>query len=521
MFEEEQKAMPLQEYWRVVCARRWWILLTIFVSWAIASAASWAIPAVYRSETLILLEQQKVPEQYVATNVAVDLQERLQSMTQQIMSRTRLQRIIEQFGLYPKDRGRLSADELVDRMRNDIKIDLVQSKDKKEELTAFRIHYSAPSARTAQQVTSQLASLFIDENLQAQQQLSESTTAFLANEMEKARNELAAQEAKVREFKAQYLGQLPSQLESNVQFLSGLQSQQQALTQTLNRSQQQKLYLESLMAQYESFGDSEEALPTIDREIARLKTELAASQARYTPDHPDIARLKGQLERTERLRDQIGAAAPAENKRAARKSALARGSGNVAPAIQVESQLKANAREIEDTQADLRRVGGMIAQYQQRLNLTPMREQQLATLTRDYERSKENYDSLIKKQMQSQLATNLEKRQQGQQFRLLDPPSVPTKPFSPNRMLFSLAGLAVGMVLALGLIAGMEILSKRIWSERDLEGLANARVLVGVPHLDVLGERRRRISRLVLEWSSATVMLVIVVVGNLFTFYKG
>ena len=168
---EEGPARSLEEYWAIVRRRRWWIFLPLFVCWVLVWAVSWFLPATYRSEALILVEQQKVPEQYVVPNVTVSLQDRLQSMTQQILSRTRLQATIDRFGLYPQRRAPsalLDSDDRVEQMRQDIKIDLVESPEHPGELTAFKIDYSARSRELAQQVNSELTSLFIDENLKSQ-----------------------------------------------------------------------------------------------------------------------------------------------------------------------------------------------------------------------------------------------------------------------------------------------------------------------------------------------------------------
>ena len=237
--------------WRVLCRRRWWLALPAFLIFALVWTVAWMLPAVYRSETLILVEQQKVPEQYVVSNVAADLQERLQSMTQQIVSRTRLLHIVDQLNLYPKQRGHLSTDELVEMMRKDIQIELVQSPSKRE-LTAFKIAYLAANPTVAQQVTNQLSSLFIEENLKVRQQQAENTTDFLDSQLNDARQGLSAQEQRVKDFKIQHLGELPTQVESNVQILSGLQMRVQQETEALAHAKQQSVYLESLLSQYRS-----------------------------------------------------------------------------------------------------------------------------------------------------------------------------------------------------------------------------------------------------------------------------
>jgi uncharacterized protein involved in exopolysaccharide biosynthesis len=261
MIEEPQDyALPsLKDYWAIVRRRRWWIVLPIFLCWAVVWTGGWLWPASYQSDGMILVQQQQVPEQYVAPNVTLDLEDRVQSMTQQILSRTRLQATIDRFHLYRPSHGLSSLFQTADpveQMRKDIKIELVQSDNKagshRGELTAFKIHYSAPSPELAQQVNSELTSLFIDENLKTQQQLSESTTAFLDTQLAQARAKLEEQEATVRAFKAKHMGDLPSQLESNVQILSGLQGQLETTERALDGAKQQKLYLESLQQQYQS-----------------------------------------------------------------------------------------------------------------------------------------------------------------------------------------------------------------------------------------------------------------------------
>src|SRR6202030_4813295 len=254
----------------------WFILIPAFTCWVIAWAGSWMLQSTCQSDALILVEQQKVPEQYVVPNVSVNLQDRLQSMTQQFLSRPRLQATVNRFHLYETRRQGLFArsEDPIEQMRKDITIELVEAPGHPGQLTAFKIRYSAPVPQLAQQVNSELTSLFIDENLKSQQQLSESTTAFLENQLSTARTELEAQEAKVRAFKATHFGDLPSELQSNVQILTGLQAQLDGYQRALDGAKQQKLYLESLLQQYQSVeanlgtGDSSAPSPqTLDKEL--------------------------------------------------------------------------------------------------------------------------------------------------------------------------------------------------------------------------------------------------------------
>jgi len=539
MFDETEDKLSrpqgLGYYWVLLLRRRWWLILPVFVVGTAAWLASWFLPAYYRSETLILVEQQKVPEQYVVSNVATDIQDRLQSMTQQILSRTRLLRIIDELHLYVDQRARLSPDEIVDKMRQDILIDLVQAPGRRQDLTAFKISYSSRDARLSQQVTNQLTSLFIDENLKARQQQSESTTSFLENQLGDARKALAEQEQRVREFKSRYLGELPVQMQSSVQILSGLQARLQGELDALNQSKQQNLYLESLVSQYRSMregmqkGTTSKDLPEVlDQELARLKTQLADVQAHYTERHPDYRKLKEQIAKIERMKEQLAAASnttPVPGDAADKDSDLHPTDlaelREMGPMVELESQLKANKLEMNNRQKQIEKLGDEIQQYQDRINETPVREQQLADLTRDYEQSRANYDSLLAKRNQSELATNLEKRQQGEQFRIIDPPSLPTKPYQPNRLLFSVFGLLGGAFVAAAGTAVVELLDDRVRDEKELAELVSAQVLTEIPPVSTALETIRGRRRLRLEWLGAVLMVVLVTAEFVVTYYHG
>src|SRR5581483_3026032 len=313
-FEDKSRDKPdLREYWRLARRRCWYFFLPLFGAWLVMFSAGWLLPSVYRSGTLILVEQPTVPQQYVVSNITGDLQNRLDSISQQILSRTRLLHIIEMLNLYKKDRGRLTPDDLVERMRKDIDIELVRSPGK-DELTAFNISFSASDPHTAQAVTSELTTLFISENLEVRQRQSANTTQFLGSQLEEARRRLAEQEKRVREYKDKYLGELPTQLESNIQILSGFQNQLTAEQDALGRAKQQNTYLESLLAQYRSVETSVRSadaapmgLPAIDQELERLHAQMADLSSHYTEKHPDIRKLKEQIAKTERMKQQIAA----------------------------------------------------------------------------------------------------------------------------------------------------------------------------------------------------------------------
>ncbi len=540
MFEEVQdpKAHSLDDYWAIVCRRRWWILLPLSVCWAVVWGVSWLLPATYQSDALILVEQQKVPEQYVVPNVSVSLQERLQSMTQQILSRTRLQATVDLFHLYARDGGfmsKMQSADPVDQMRKDIQIELVSAPGRPGELTAFKIRYTARSPELAQQVNTQLTTLFIDENLKSQQQLSENTTAFLDGRVADARTKLAEQEAKVRAFKATHLGSLPNQLASNVQIMSGLQNQLQATQHAVESAEQQKLYQQSLLQQYQSVqdslvsGDSTVTPPeALENELKGLRVQLADAQSKYTDSYPDVVALKDKIAKTEQLKKQIEDEIAAKQQEAADTAADAPESrpasmrnGALTPMMQIQSQLKVNQMEIESLHQQERKIQSELSEYQARLNGTPQTEQELADISRGYEESQVNYNSLLQKQNQSQLATSLEQRQQGQQFRIIDPPSMPYKPSAPNRVLVSFGGLILGLAVGAILTAILELTDARVRREQDLQGLVPARVLVGIPRLSTPEEDHRLVRRLWLDRAALAAVLVFIALGNAYSLYKG
>jgi polysaccharide biosynthesis transport protein len=534
---EDQVSLGLDDYWAILRRRRWWILLPLFLCWAAAWGGSQLLPATYQSEALILVEQQKVPEQYVVPNVTVSLQDRLQSMTQQILSRTRLQATIDRFHLYSAHHGLsrfMQPGDPVEQMRRDIQIELVSSPARPGELTAFKIRYSAGSPDLAQQVNSELTSLFIEENLKSQQQLSESTTTFLDSQLAVARAKLEEQEAKVRAFKARHFGNLPSQLGSNVEILSGLQSQLQSTQRADDVAKQQRLYLESLLEQYQSVraglggGDPTMTSPQgLAKELVDLRIRLADARSLYTDNHPDVISLKNKIAKVEKLKKEMEEELAAGNQKTKTENTIDPNTaeqverGSPTSVMQIQSQLKANELEIENDEQHEKDFQSQISAYQARLNMTPETEQELTDISRGYEESKSNYNSLLEKEMQSQLATSLEQRQQGEQFHIIDPPRLPDKPSSPNHFLFSLGGLAAGIVLGLALTAALELTDVRVRQEKDLEGLVPARLLVSIPRFSTPLDEHLRVMATCIELGAAVAMVILIVAGNLYAFYKG
>lgn len=529
----EELNKTLDEYLRLVVRRRWWLLLPMWVVALGTLVVALLLPGIYRSEAVLLVDAPVVPQHYVVPNVTSDLRSRLQTITQQILSRTRLLQIIEEFRLYAKEKESLVPEELVQRMRKSIEIQLVQNDPRRNDLNAFRISFSAENPQVAQQVNNRLTSLFIEENLKVREQQSRGTTMFLQAELDIAREELQKQEARLREFRTRYLGELPEQLGSNLQILSGLHMRYQNVTAALNRAREHRVYLESLFNQYRDLAEEGGPIPgssaplaqtVAKNNVASLRNTRAQLLARYTEKHPDVLKVEEEIVQAEALLAELTQQqkdAESENPEETEETSVSSRSPQMGKLPELQSQLRANQTEIDNLIAEEKRLEEAIQQSERRLNLTPLREQQLADIVRDYNLSKNHYENLLRKKMDSELATNLEKRQQGEQFRLVDPPSLPQKPFRPNRQRINLLGIALGFGLSVGLAFLVEVRDRSLHTEKELTRLFSAPVVVGVPEFFTPTEERQRRWRRLGEWVAGSLLLLTVLAGEVFLYWRG
>jgi polysaccharide biosynthesis transport protein len=525
--ERNSEGPDLQRYLGIVRRRHVQFLIPLFLGWLVVWGVSWIMPARYKSATLILVEQPTMPKNYVEPNVSEDLQERLASIQQQILSRTRLLLIIDKLHLYSDSHSEKSPDEKVELMRKDIEIELVRTSEAAP-ITAFKIYYSAHDPHVAQQVTSELTDLFINENLKVRQQESQDTTTFIQSQLENARATLAEQEAKVREFEGAHVGELPSQQASNLQILGGLQSQLQNEQDTLNTAKQQRVYLQTLIEQYRSLhGSSRTAdgsptgLAAIDQQLDGLRAKLADLSTHYTDQYPAVENLKGQIAKTERMRDDLLAKSkgPADGGKQVADPAAGETSQGPMP-LQLQSQLQANQAEIANREQAIAELKAKVNGYQSRLNDAPTREQQLADLTRGYDQSKANYDDLLKKKNQSEMATSMEQMQQGERFTMLDPPSLPSKPDFPNRLKFCGIGLGVGFALGLILVGSLEAMDDRMHSENEIKLLLPVAIISEIPEIVNPSDEGLSKKRMVLGWALTAIVGVTILAGSAFSYLR-
>ena len=526
--EEKPVGFDLQHYLGIIQRRHLHFLIPLFFGWIVVWGASWVLPPRYQSSTLILVEQPTMPKDYVTPNINDDLQERLQSITQQILSRTRLLRIIDQFNLY-SPHGRRSPDDQVASMRKDIDIETVR--DTRNQITSFNISYTSGDPHVAQQVTSELTNLFINENLEVRQHQSEDTTKFLENQLETARTSLADQEEKIRQFKAQHVGELPDQVASNLQILGGLQTQLQTEEDALNAARQQHVYLQTLVDQYKAMQGTAKAadgtvmgLPAIDQELDKLKAQLADLSSHYTDRHPDVRKLKEQIAKTEKMRDQFIASLkkPANDSPDPNNPAGSAADPNqTAMLLQMQSQLQSNQVEIANRERAIAALKVKVESYQGRLNQEPIREQQLADLTRGYEQSKANHDALLKKKNDSAMATSMELLQQGERFRIVDPPSFPLRPEFPNRLKFCGIGLAIGLALGFAIAGGFEMADDRMHTEKEIKEMLPVDVIAEIPAIVNASDERQARRQLWIGWATATLVFGSILIGTALSYVRG
>ena len=520
----------LSKLLQVAKRRRWWVLIPASVVALGACVTSLLLPQRFESEATILVERQQVPERYVTANSTIDVREVLLSMTDAILSRTQLLQIIDEFGLYPQERQRLAPEQLVELMRSDIEIEPYQRNSQSPDLNAFKISFTGRDPHTAQAVTTKLTRLFIEKSDKSREEQATGTTSFLSDELAAAAVDLKQQESRVREFKMQALGELPEQQQGNLAILAGLHAQLQNTMATLSRAREQQVYLQSLLSQYESLSPAAVTVPetgtassqdALRAELTRLRNERADLVARYTPEYPDVVKIDGQIKDLQALlaasmkAPKPGTAGPDKGTPQAPPT-----EGNATTA-QLKSQLEANRLEIENALNDEKQMEARIADYQRRLNLTPVREEQLAELLRGYDQSKQHYDDLLNKKTQSELATSLERRQEGQRFNIIDPPSLPMKPASPNHLKISLAGLLAGIAVGAALAFLVESKDHSLRNEQDLRWTFSFPLMLGVPILLSKAEKRRRSRMAVLEWLAATALFLVVCATEFYVYRRG
>jgi polysaccharide chain length determinant protein (PEP-CTERM system associated) len=499
-----RKVTP-DEIGRLLVRRGWLIALLLAAGLSTAPFLARLMPELYRSETLIMVIPQRVPDQYVKSTVTATIEDRLPSISNQILSRSRLERTITDFNLYSEARTQGIMEDIVQQMRKDITVQL-------EGQDSFRVTYVSTDPRTAQQVTARLASLYIEENLRDRENLAEETNLFLDSQLNEAKDRLVEYEKKLEEYRRRYAGQLPSQLESNLQAIQNAQLQLRSVSESINRGRERRLLIERQIVDTETLPLAviQPAVPaaqdeplTTARQLEAVRTQLDVLRLRYTPDHPTVRSLERTVRELEaKLQEEsqrpktAEAPSPAELARQKRLSDL-------------KAELEIIDHQLASSEAEENKLKQLTAAYQAKVEVLPTRESELVELTRDYATLQAAYTGLLTKREESKVAANLERRQIGEQFRILDPASLPERPYNQSQRLGTMAsgavaGLAIGVLLALFL----EYRDSTFRREEDVVRVLTLPVLGVVPAFRSSREKRaRRWRTLALNFGAAVALV--------------
>ena len=493
------------DYVLAASRRRFWYIVIPFFILSMGTLLYGIIaPRAYQAQTLILVEPQRVPERYVSPTVTGDMSERLRTITEQIKSRTRLEQIILQYDLYGKLRADRTMTDAVEAFRADIEIGVKVYQGN----AAFQVSFKGGNPEKVRDVTNTIADLFIADNLKLREEQASGTTQFLERELARVKDVLRQKEEQVRNFKEKHIGFLPEQLENNYRILAQLQQNLDTTNASIQSIENRRVVLQDQLVRLNTLpasggtgaGANERTLT-----LADLRQELRRLQARYSDQHPDVIRLKALIAKQER-----------ENKLNTSDS-VSTGSGDLAtpPGAQNLTRLEqqdrpSELRLVENEILSLRREKAKlepeIQEYRRRIESTPRVEQMFVDLRRDYQQASENYQSLLQKKMQAELAENLERTQKGEQFRILDRAQAPEKPFKPDLVKVMLAGFVMALAVGLGCAFLREYLDPSFWSGKEFERALEIPVLASIPKIRTKRDIRSGRTRLVAAVCALLVM---------------
>lgn len=512
----EPKPLNIHDYIEIALRRKWYILIPLIVCVLGSFGVYKYLPKVYRATTLILVQPQRVPEAYVRPTVTETVASQLNTISQEILSRTRLEKVILEFNLYPEIRGKVPMEGMVEMMRKAIEVKVQGNPRSDRDQNSFSISHEGRVPQTVMMVTNKLASLFIEENLKVREFRAEGTSTFITKELGAVEEQLKKKEADLRLFRERNMGQLPQQLDANLRILERLQQQIKTTSENIRAAEDRNIVIQNqieMLKKREPVQTSREVRrdpvsglesPTVERvpedplvvQLNLLKRDLNNAQSRYKETHPDVIDLKKKIANLEPKVKEILEKQEAEREtrardfRARREGVIVENLPPPAPdpetqrlLTQYTEQYNATALEAKRLREEEKGLKDQINLYQRRIEDTPKREQELTLLTRDYDLMKTNYQSLLDKKIQAQMAENLERKQQGEQFKILDPARVPVTPIRPDRNRILLIGVAIGLALGVGLTWFKESLNQSFKTVSEVENELGLPVLATIPNL--------------------------------------
>jgi polysaccharide chain length determinant protein (PEP-CTERM system associated) len=479
------RELKLDDYLQILKRGKWLLIVPSLLAPLAAYLVSFAFPPRYTSQALLLVLEQQVPTGLVKPVVSQELVERITTLQGRIESRDKLQPLVERYHL--QNRGAGSIESAINDIRQNIDITPVETEfitpanAHNQQAPGFYITYTDQDPRIAQQLCSELTSAFISEDLRMRSQMAQAATQFLASQLQEARHSQEEKSVELATFKAKYFGQLPNQQDENVKILMTLNTQLEAATQNLERAQQEKSYAQSLLADQIATWKASQASTSpavLQQQLASLQAQLIALQSSYTAEYPEVIKVKADIaEVTEKLKEANAAATQAS-------------AGEDTPSALEPAEiqkLRAQVRQFEQMMQQYagqqRQLEQEIKSYQQRLQVSPAVQEQYDRISRDYDAAQKFYNDLLEKEKESRMGADVELQQQGEQFRLSDPATLPDTPSFPKRWMIAGGGLGAGFALAFGLMLWFEFRDTTIRSEDDVTACLDLPTLVVLPWL--------------------------------------
>lgn len=494
----------------LIARKRWLVLIPFAMGVAAVPLLARYAPERYRSEALLLVIPQQVPKDYVTPTMSQSIEERLPAITDQILSRSRLEQIIQQLDLYAAERSSQVMEDVVQKMRLDVRTSAAG-----KDVNSFRISYVSDNAEKARQVTERLASLYIEQNVRDRENQADSTSQFLTTQLEQAKQRLIEQEKKLEAYRKSHAGQLPSQLQGNLQSLQTASLQLQSLNESTNRAQERRLLIERQIADAKVVplptpANMQDAPPpgtAQQLEIARAR--LALLLQRYTPGHPEVVSLERTIgDLAGKLESETPVGAAAEEQKKPVTPAEAEQQRRI---LQFQAELAVIDLQLSANRSEAARLNGAIAGYQSKIDIVPTRESELVELTRDYGTMQAAYTNLLVKREEAMLAANLERRQIGEQFKLLDTASMPEKPYNQlQRLGIISSGAAAGIAIGLLIIGLLEYRDSSFKTETEAVKALSIPVFAQIPVMSSDRDRRAATKRRRLIDAGGTAVLVAV-----------
>jgi polysaccharide chain length determinant protein (PEP-CTERM system associated) len=477
--------------------RRRWIAVPFVVLTTVAFVWVMSLSHNYRSVAMLQVLPESAANSLVRSAAQPTVGDRLSSIVQETLTRTRLEQIIRDLDLYPALRRSTVMEAVVKQMRADITFQ-TQMADR----NVFELGYTSKSPQMALTVATRLTSLFLGENAKTRGQRAEATTEFVEAQLTAARAQLEDQERKVEAYQIRHAGELPSQLQSNIQELNNSQLQLRQLVESINRERDQRLFLQRQLELVGLFdesaasgssivpglaslaGEGAGSVSTVD-ELETARAQLKALELRLTPEHPDVQRARRVVARLEQKATDGKAdpSTPEASRSRTRQDLRVR---------QIQAQIDLSDRQIANRQDDERQLRARIAGYTSRIDKAPMRQSELVVLTRDYEDTKRLYSSLLQRQQEASMAANLERQEIGDRFRIIEPARLPEEPSGPSRRNYFLLSLLAALGLSLGLAAAVELRDTSLRTEDDITVSLRLPVLATIPVLNRTAPGRSR-----------------------------